>query len=104
MELDHFNAQLSCSIHLSQSGIDKETDPNASRVKTLYSVLQSFAMCNDIETAFGCNLLALFRNEADFVRHDAQRNINNLFGIAHFQIQFRHDVPAQSLDNSILNV
>ena len=61
-------------------------------------------MCNDIETAFGCDLLALFWNEADFIRHDAQRDVNDLLGIAHFQIQFRHDVLSQSLDISVLDV
>src|SRR5260370_36869936 len=101
MELDHFNAERSRSIHLSQSGIDKKTDANASRVETLYRVLHSFAMRNDIETAFGCNLLALFRNEADFIRHDAQRNVKDLLRIAHFPIQFRHELLAQSLDISI---
>jgi hypothetical protein len=61
-------------------------------------------MRNDIEASFGGNFLPLFRNETDFIRYDAQRNVNDLLGIAHFQIQFGHDVLAQSLDISILNV
>src|SRR5947207_13708059 len=104
MELDHFNAHLGCRIDLFESRIDKEADPNASGVKPFYRILQCFAMPNYIKTAFGRNLLALFRDEADFVRQDAQRNINDLFCITHFEIQFRHDVLAQSLDISILNV
>jgi hypothetical protein len=61
-------------------------------------------MRDDIETSFGGNLLAFFRNKTDFIRHDAKRNIDNLFRIAHLQIQFRHDVLAQPLDISVLNV
>ena len=59
---------------------------------------------HDIEAAFGRDLFALFRNEADFIRHDAQGNIDNLRRVAHFEIQLRHDVFAQPLDVAILNV
>ena len=61
-------------------------------------------MRNHVESAFSCNLFTFFRNEAGFVRHDAQGNIDNFRRVAHFEIQLRDDVITQPLNISILNV
>src|SRR5215211_2413274 len=51
-----------------------------------------------------CNFLTFFWNQTHFVRHDAQCYVNDLFGVAHFEIQFRHDVGAQPFDVALLNM
>src|SRR6267143_3723814 len=104
VELDHLHAEFTRGIDLFQSWIDKETHANASRVQTLDSGFQLSTMRNHIESAFRCNLFTFFRNEAGFVRHDAQGNIDNSRRVAHFEIQLRHDVVTQPLDIAILNV
>ncbi len=44
-----------------------------------------------IEAALGGDLAAIFRHEADIVRQDLQRDLQNLAGIAHFQIELGGD-------------
>ncbi len=73
-------------------------------LKPFYRGFELLSLCHNIKTAFGCNFLTFFWNEAHLVRHDPQRNVDNLFGVAHFEIQFCHDVCAQPFDVAILNV
>ena len=104
VELDHFHAKFTRGIDLFQSWIDKETHANARSVQPLDGGFQLSAMRNHIEAAFGCHFFAFFRNEAGFVRHDAQGDIDNFWRVAHFEIQFCDDVVTQPLDIGILNV
>src|SRR5205814_3484732 len=104
MQLDHFNAQLSRSIDLLHSWIDEQAHANPRKLQAFDGCLEFLALCNDIESSFRRHFFTFFRNETDFIRHNAQRNVDNLLCIAHFEIQFRHDVLAQSLDISVLNV
>jgi hypothetical protein len=104
VQLDHFDRELSRGIDLFQSRINKQADPNARGVKPFYRGFKFLSMGCDIKTAFGRNFLSLLRDETDFIRHNAKGNIDNLGGVAHFEIQFGHDVLAQSRKISILYV
>src|SRR4029453_17866632 len=104
MPLDHFHAELSRDVHLFQSRINKQADTDAAALKPFYRGFELLTLCHNIKTAFGCNFLTFFWNETDLVRHDPHRYVNNLFGVAHFEIQFRHDVCAEPFDVAILNV
>ena len=59
---------------------------------------------NQIKAAFGRDLLALFRDKADFLGPNAQSNIDNLRRVAHLEIQLRHHVVAQALEITIEHV
>jgi hypothetical protein len=104
VQLHHFDAELGCGIHLFQRGINKQTNANPGNLQPPDGRLEFFALRNDIEAAFSGNFLTLFRDETDFLRLNAQRNVDNAFGIAHLEIQFRHDILTKALDVSVLNV
>ena len=59
---------------------------------------------DEIEPALRRHFLAFFRNETDFIRHNAQREVDDLGGVSHLEIEFRHERFAQSFDIAILNV
>ena len=104
MQLDHLHAKLSRGIDLFQSWIDKKTDADACGLEALYCGFKFFFLRYDIETSFGRNLLAFLWNETGLIRNDTERNVDDLFGIAHFQVQLCHDICAQPLDITILNM
>src|SRR5213596_1680421 len=104
MQLNHFDTKLSRGIHLLQSWIDKKTDANAGELQPLDGRFQFLALSNDIKAAFRRNFFTFFRNEADLLRLNAQRNINNRLRVAHLEIQFGHEVLAQAFQVSVLNM
>jgi hypothetical protein len=65
---------------------------------------QFLALSDDIKAAFGGNFFTLLRDEADLLRLDAQRDIDDRLSVAHLQIQLGHDALAQTFDVSLLNV
>src|SRR5260370_24873954 len=102
MQLDHFDAQLMGHIDLLQGRIDKQTDANTRSLKSFDRRLEFLSIRHNIETAFGRHFLALFWDKTDFVGHNSQSNIDNLRRVAHFQIQFGHDVLAKPIDVAVL--
>jgi len=40
----------------------------------------------------------------DFIRQNPQRHIDDFFGVAHLEIQLRHDILAKAFDIVVLNV
>ncbi len=71
MQLNHFDAELSCGVDLFQSGIDEQADSNAGGVQPFDCWFQCLAICDDIQAALGGDFLPFLRNKADFIRHDA---------------------------------
>jgi len=104
LQLDHLRAELSRDIHLLQSRIDEQADTDAAGLKPFYRDFELLSLRHKIETAFGRNFLPFFWHETHLVRHDAERHVNNLFGVAHFEIQFGHDVCPEPFDVAILDV
>ena len=68
------------------------------------ATLMSKLMRDEIEPALGRDLLAIFRDETHFIGLDAQREIRDLRRVAHFEIQLRDDVRAQTFDIAVLDV
>ena len=104
MQLYHLHAKLSRGIDLLQSWIDEKTDADTCGLKAPNCGFKFFSLRYDIETSFGRNLLAFFWNETGLIWNDAQGNIDDLRRVAHFQVQLCHDICAQPLDITILNM
>ncbi len=75
MQFDDVGAERHGRIDLFPDRIDEHADANARGVKSLHGSRQFLFVRDEIETAFGRDLLAVLRDEADFIRHEsAARN------------------------------
>ena len=61
-------------------------------------------MRDQIEAALGRDLLAFLRDQADFVGHDPEGEVENLGRVAHLEIELGHDVLAKPLEIASLHV
>ena len=59
---------------------------------------------DNIEPALRRHFLAFLWNEANIVRTNPDRDVDNLGRVSHFEIQLRHDAGAQSFHIAVLNM
>src|SRR5438046_3441239 len=104
MQLNHLHTEFSCGIYLFQRWIDKETDVDTCGLESSYGMFKFFSLRHNIETSFSSNLFAFLWNETCLIRNDEQGGIDDLWRVAHFEVQFGHDILSQPLDIAILNV
>src|SRR5437773_8314859 len=104
MQLNHFHTEFSRGIYLFQRWIDKETDADTCGLEAPYGRFKFSSLRHNIETSFSSNLFAFFWNETCLIRNDEQGGIDDLWRVAHFEVQFGHDILSQPLDIAILNV
>ena len=70
---------------------------------SLFTVGAKLAPVRDeIEAALGRDLLTFLRDQADFVGHNAQSDVDNLGRVAHLEVELGHDVRAQPFDIALL--
>ena len=104
VQFHHLGAEFDGDIDLFAQRIDEHAHANAASVESLHRRHQLGLVRDEIESALGRDFLALFRNETDFIRHDTQREVDDLGGVSHLEIEFRHERFAQTFDVAILNV
>ena len=104
MQFNNVRAERDRPIDLFAKRIDEQAHADAGSVKPFHRRRQLFPMGDDIEASFRRDFLPFLRNEAHFIRHNPQCDIDDLRGVAQLEIELRHDIFAQPLDVAIHDV
>ena len=65
---------------------------------------KGFLLTQRVQTAFGCDFLTAFRNDADDVRFQSEGDLNDFRIVGHFHVESRLDLLAQCENIPVLNV
>jgi Uma2 family endonuclease len=104
MQFDEFRPTDGGCLDLLDIGIDEQADRNPRRLELTDHLLNFARLSSDVESAFGGDFFASFRNQGHVVGFDRQRNADHFIRGGHFQIQVGADGLAQNADVAVLDV
>jgi hypothetical protein len=104
VKLDCDGAQVPRARDRVEVRVDEEARPNARRPERFDRGAQSLWIARDIETPFGRDLLASFRNERHLVRPESGGDRDHLARAGHLEVQHRPNCCRQALHVVILDV
>ena len=102
-----FNIGRSCGfrgLQLREIGDDEQLNTHTGIREQHAGAFDALEVPEHIESTFGGELEASFRNQAGMLRSYALRNLQHLPGGRHFQIHRNVQFPAQHFDIFVLNV
>ena len=104
MQFDHFRSQFRCAVDLFFIGINKETDADAIGMEPLDGIGQVPTAGDGIQPAFCRNFRAFLRNKTNFIWSNPNGDVEDFGRVAHFKIQFCHNVGPQAFHVAVLNM
>ena len=104
VQFDHRRAKCLGDVQLHGCRIDEQRHPAAGPAQPLDKGGNLLVQRGHVQAAFGGQLLALLRHQADRMRGVPERDLEHLLGRRHFQIERQVDLIAQSLDVEIGNM
>ncbi len=104
VEFDHFGAQLSGRFDLAMLGVNEKADADAGGLQSLDGGFEGAAMFDAVEAPFRGDFLAVFGDEADVVGLDAKGEVEDFLGVAHFEVELRHEAVAELANVLVLDV
>ena len=104
VQFNHFHPEFGRAVDLFFIGINKKTDTNAVGMQALDGIEQISTAGDCIQPAFCSHFRAFLGNKTNFIWSNPDRDVEDFGGVAHFKIQFCHDVGAEALHVAVLNM
>jgi len=104
VQLYSFGSELFRGLDLAFIGFDEHAHPHPGGLEAPDSGFELFEVADDIQAAFGGDLLAAFGNHANILGQNPQGNLEDLCGVAHFQVKLGNDARPEPLDIAVLDM